>query len=259
MLKFKDVSQEQRGEVVRLASEIYDTEQVEQREHTSTVAAAEEIGLPEEYLERAAQALQEKRIADARQKRTSRARFLMGGGIVAALGVGAFLLRPAPPATPFSLSPIAQQPTLSTNTGTEASATSQGDSYVLKVNRFIPTNNRYSANLDLPLPKTSLSGYRQMTFTVRGTGTIPKVRLFLEGGSLNERWKGPDVPVSTTPRQVSLSMDQFIRQERVSNTEWKDISLGRPNEVTRLSIKSGFPVNPATVSGTIGVSKIEFR
>jgi hypothetical protein len=255
LLKFKDVPQEQRGEVVRMASALYDRESAEQRELTSTVAAAEELGIPQEYLERATQALQEKRATAARRSRT---RLLVAGGI-AAIGMGAFLLRPAPPAPPLTLSPTAVQPLLSANAGTRAIATTDGERFVLKVDRFAERQNRYSANLDLPLPKNALAGHREVTFTLQGTGTIPKVRLFLEGGSLNERWKGPDIALSDTPRAVTVPLDQFVRQQRVSDTTWKDIAGSKPSQATTFSIKSGAPINPSNVSGTIGISRIEFK
>ena len=259
MLKFKDVSQTERGEVVRLASELLEREHAEVREQAAVVAAAEEIGIPEDYLERAAQTYQEKRIASAHQKQATRKRFWVGGGIAAAAGVGWLLLRPAPPAPAFSLSPATMKPVVSVSAGTLATVGTENNTFVLTVDKFAPTNNRYSANLNLSLPKTSLASYRQMSFTVQGKGTIPQVRLFFEGGNLNERWKGPDIPVSETPRTVTVSLDAFIRQQRVSDTVWKDFSKGRVGEATTLSIKSGAPFNPPTANGTIGISTIEFK
>ena len=244
--------------MVRLASELLEREHSEVREQAAVVAAAEEIGIPEDYLERAAQTYQEKCIASARRKQATRKRFWVGGGIAAA-GVGWLLLRPSPPAPAFSLSPATLQPVVSVSAGTLAAAGTENNTFVLTVDKFAPTNNRYSANLNLSLPKTSLASYRQMSFTIQGKGTIPQVRLFFEGGSLNERWKGPDIPVSETPRTVTVSLSAFIRQQRVSDTVWKDFSKGSVGEATTLSIKSGAPFNPAAAKGTIGISTIEFK
>jgi hypothetical protein len=262
VLKLKDVPQEQMGEVVRIASEMYDKEHQEKQERSSTVAAAEELGIPEEYLERAAKELQEKRIAEARIKQERKRRLLVGGSIVGSIAVGATLLgglffRQVPAAPTLLISPAIVQPQPRINPGTVAEVGTQGNTYVLKVDQFGgAANGGYFANMNIPL-NTSLANHRTMTFTVKGEG-IPQAKVFLENGA--ERWRTAQAfTVTNQPQTITINLDNMIRQEQRGGGFRDAGSRSRPAQVENISIKVGEQINSPNVSGTVEISDIQFK
>jgi hypothetical protein len=262
LLKLKDVPQEQMGEVVRIASEMYDKEHQEKRERSSTVAAAEELGIPEEYLERAAKELQEKRIAEARLRQEKRRRFLIGGGIAAAaVAIGLAVVRPVPPAAALSLTPQTTQAIVTSNPGSDVVVTPSGNGWLLNVRQFVPQNGRYSGNADIKLPTAVQRGHNNVSLALTpNRGNIPKVRIFFEGGTPNQRWKGPDVSLTGGSAQVNVPLNDFIRQTRPSSgAEWRDVGKGKPTGADTLSIKTGYPINPPDVSGEIGIDNVQVK
>jgi hypothetical protein len=254
LLKLKDVPQEQMGEVVRIASEMYDREHAQKQERASTVAAAEELGLPQEYLERAAKELQEKRIAEARLKREKRQRIIIGSVVAAGvLGGAALIFRPAP--APLTLSPAAVQPVGRISENTVAEVGVNGGAYTLRVEKFNPdSKGDYFANLNVPV-NTSLAGYRTMTFTVRGEG-IPTVRTFFENGP--ERWRASqDVTVTPSGQRVTINLNNSTRQ--INNGQWSNTGRSKPGQVENISFKVGEKINSPDVSGTVEISDIQFK
>jgi hypothetical protein len=259
MLHLKDVPQEEVGEVVRVASEMYDREAQETREHSATKDAAEEIGIPAEYLERAAQEVHLRRV-ERIQTRRRRNRILAALAAVTVLGGGtvAFLNRPAPPPVTLAVSDA----TLGVNPQTKASVVSgaSGGEQILRVEQFgASADGQFFANLNVPVPQNvSLSQHNAVTFTLRGKG-IPRARLFLENGP-TERWKSPDLNVSAAPRQVTLPLRNFVHQTRPSSgAPWRDVGTSKPGQARILSFKVGEKINPPNVTGEIAVGGLQFR
>ena len=99
MLRMKDVPPDQMAEVVRVAGELYDAEQAQTQERRATVAAAAEMGLPNEYLDCAASAVHARHVEQIATPRRRRVGLLAGIAVAVALGGGWFAThsRPAAP------------------------------------------------------------------------------------------------------------------------------------------------------------------
>ncbi len=98
MLRMKDVPPDQMTEVVRVAGELYDEEQAQTQERRATVAAAAEMGLPKEYLDRAAALVHARRVEQIGKRRRRNAGLMVGVGLAAVLGGGWFVTHPRPAA-----------------------------------------------------------------------------------------------------------------------------------------------------------------
>src|SRR5262245_1103505 len=92
MLRFEQVSSEEMHEIIRIASEMYEAEREKEMDPTQDIdeqhaveKAADEVGLPREYLERAAQELHQRRVAAV--KRTRRRRIGAFATIFAAIAL----------------------------------------------------------------------------------------------------------------------------------------------------------------------------
>ncbi len=251
MLKFKDVPEEQTSEVVRLAAEMQQRDEVRGMEKTATVAAAEEVGISEEYLEKAAQELQIRRIAKAQAlRRRNTAVGWIAGAVVAAVGIG-FLVKPPPPLNLPMTGTIAR---VSDGTLATVTTSASGNAVTLSVEKFGQSaTGEFFANAAVPM--TSLSGYRNVTFDVKGQG-LKNIRVDIEAGDY--RWKSQNIPVSESGPPVNLSFKEFQRQQRSGNG-WKNVRFKSPNEVQRFTIKAGETINSPDASGTVTVGDITFK
>lgn len=238
------------SEVVRLAAEMQHREETNKMEKSATVAAAEEVGISEEYLEKAAQELQIQRIAkaQARRRRNAAAGAIVGLAALT-LGIG-FLAQPPAPMTLATAATIER-----VSEGTLASVTPiSANSVTLAVDKFQQSaNGDYYANAAVPL--TSLARYKNVTFNVKGSG-FRYIRVDIEGSDF--RWKSDNIPVSPDGKQVTLSLREFQRQQRVDNT-WKNVRYKSPRSVERFTIKTGETINAPDVTGTVTVSDITFK
>jgi hypothetical protein len=259
LLRLKDLPPEEMSEVVRVASEMHDRETAETRERHSMVAAAEEVGIPEEYLERAAEEVHSRRVAAVLAKRRKRRTALGAVAAVAAVGglgtaVYNFLSPPAPIAARVAVS------VPETSAGVDATVSRDGSETVLTVNRFASgEGGTYYANISLAPPKASLAGYRTANFTLRGTGGLKQIRLDIQNGP-TERWKGPLISVPVEKTAVSVSLREFTYQQRASSdSPWKSSGYRAIKDVTRLGFKTGEAVNPIDATGSVAVGDIRFE
>src|SRR4051794_29334133 len=104
MLRLENVPPEQMPEVVHIASELYEKDRqldVESQERQATVEAAKEVGLPEEYLHRAAAELHVRRVAQA-QQRGQRRRLGLAAALtsIVVLALGGVYVKSQSPAPP---------------------------------------------------------------------------------------------------------------------------------------------------------------
>ena len=252
------------SEVVRLASEIQDRETDAAREHRATIDAASEVGISEEYLERAAAEVHARRVAAITEKRRKRrsavavAAAVVGVGLI---GGGLALNRKAPSApAPAAVAVSVDAATLERTEGVQASLARQSNESVLTVTRFAKDGaGTYNANISLASPKPSLAGYRTASFTLQGTGGLKQIRLDISNGP-TERWKGPLIAVPTEKKTVSVSLREFTYQQRESSgAPWRSKSFRPPGNVTRLGFKTGDAVNPVTATGSVSVGDLRFE
>lgn len=263
MLRLQDLPPEQRGEAVRTASELYDKETTEQRELKATVDAAEEVGIPAEYLERASAEIHARRVAEikARRKRNR---------IIAGAAVGTALLGLVGTKTYNALqtpAPVAIQVAQTTGTTFRLNPSSEGELLrengraVLRVNRFVPEKNgSYFANIDVVPSVRQIGRYRSVTFSVGGSGSLQQMRLYLENG--NERWRSQAFAVPTDPQKVTLNLKQFEYQQRDQRTgNWRTPtgSYKSPDTVGNLSFKVGEFMNPPSASGEVSIGNVTFE
>ena len=275
MLRLKDVPPDEMREVVRVATELYREDQTTQerdQERQQLIEAAGEVGLPQEYLERAAAEVHRRRVLEIEARRLRKKR--IGFGLLAAVGLAGVIalgtsgLETTTPATPTV---VQQQPQLvddfntapetrwelKTNSGTDAGVaftqeTGRGGVVAVRVRQFSRgTDGKYFANFDTTQGQLgSLSGREAITFGVRGQG-LPRVRVYLENGP-TERWRSPAVPVSNGWETRTVRIGKFEYQTRRTSADpWRVERFRPPEEVRRLSFKLGDFVNPVEASGEV--------
>lgn len=282
MLKLQDLPPEEMNEVVRRAGEMYDRESTENRERKATVDAAEEMGIPAEYMERAAAVVHAERVEKIQTKRRNRNRALAAGaGALVAVGVASMMVgvRPVPSnttvvtATSVSAPPLvfdfntpsAQgQWTLDRNPGTDASLSfvsepQLGNVARISVRQFGTQNGvPHRADFETLSVPSSLSGYRNVRFHVSGSG-LQQVRLYLEKSD-TERWRSPAVTIARDWTPVSLSLDSFDYQTRRSPSgSWQRASYRAPDTARRISFKFGDFMNPASARGEVSIDELVFE
>jgi hypothetical protein len=275
MLRLENIPPEQMPEVVRIASELYTRDQekeAEAQERQATVAAAEEIGLSEDYLHRAAAELHGRRIAEARERRQRLNGLLALGSAVVVIGTGAAILSRTPaltpptatpqaavqmvqPGVPLTLSPTAWQ--LHTNLGTAATVDFVHGAAVLHVQRFVAdASSHFTANLNMLEGAQDLTDLKTVSFKMHGS--LPHLRLFLENG--NERWRSPLLTVEGQERLAHLDLRQFERQTRAdANAPWQKADYHPPTWIQDLSFKTGWYVNDPGASGDVTLSDVRFE
>lgn len=218
----------------------------------AALAAADELGIPQPYLERAAEELHTERVAAERRRRL---RLRLGAGLAAAVllvagAVAAVRIASAPPdpiVYTFAQSPA---PTWRLETNPESRASldfreesGRGAVAVVQVQQFGPAgaDGSYFVNLNTVDGPLDMDGHAAVMFSVRGEG-LGRIRLYLEAGG--ERWRSPEVTVTGDWRDVRLSLDRFERQTRnPAGDGWRTVGYEAPGRVERLSFKLGTFIN----------------
>jgi len=273
MLKLENVPPEEMPEVVHLASVLYERDKeksAEDQERQATVDAAREVGLPEEYLHRAAAELHNRRVEQV-QKAHGRNRSLLaiGAAVLVMGGATAIMMTSIRPPSAPPVAPVAQIVTsavppfsattwkLQSNPGTQATVNFQNGSATLHVSRFAPdAANHFTANLNTSTGAQDLSAFRTMSIRLRGT--LPQVRVYLEHGS--ERWRSPAIAVQRDDKLVRLDLSQFEMQTREgADGAWHKVGYQPPGIVDDVSIKTGWFVNDPGASGYVTLGDMRFE
>lgn len=284
MLKLENVPPEKMPEVVRIAAELYEKDQDEQRaqqERHATVEAAAEAGLPEEYLQRAAQVLHERQVIGVRQRTRSKMSWLaLGLSLSVAILMGALLILygsmaivPTAVDAPATLAMPVERVTLSVESMTlnhnpqssaELKLEEQGSAKVahLTVRQFgfDPRTGKYFVNLDLPGASVDWSRHRSVSF--RGRGSLPNLRLYLEAGQ-TMRWRSRALPLSN-PRgdwkDFHIDFDKLEFQTRNSpRDEWSVQSYRPPADIQTLSFKAGHFINDVNARGDLRIGDVRLE
>lgn len=260
MLRMKDVPPEQMAEVVRVAGELYDEEQAQTQERRATIAAAEEMGLPKEYLDRAAVVVHARRVEQSGRGRRRKVGLLAGVGVALVLGGGWVVThpRPAAPVT-YNFQNPQQQWTQESNPEASARATFKNATATIHVDRFgvPPGSDQFFVNLNTKDVPNTLAGYRTVSFRVHGRG-LPNLRLYLENGS--ERWRSPNLSVTPNGQVFRINLSQFDHQTRdTSMGKWRKAGSSAPDYVEQLSFKVGYYINNADAHGDVQVSDLRFQ
>ena len=258
MLRMKDVPPDQMAEVVRVAGELYDAEQAQTQERRATVAAAAEMGLPKEYLDRAASVVHARRVEQIATQRRRRAGLLVGIGVAVALGGGWFVTHPRP-AAPLAYSLQPSQWTQESDPASKAAVTFANGAATLHVDHFaVPAGgDQFFVNLNTKDVPSTLAGYRTVSFRAQSAG-LPNVRLYLENA--DERWRSANLSVPSGGQVFRLNLDQFDHQTRDSAAgKWRKAGASAPGHVEQLSFKVGYYVNNADAHGDVQISDLRFQ
>jgi len=258
MLRMKDVPPDQMAEVVRVAGELYDAEQAQTQERHATVAAAAEMGLPKEYLDRAASVVHARRVEQIATQRRRRAGLLVGIGVAGALGGGWFVTHPRP-AAPLAYSFQPSQWTQESDPASKAAVTFANGAATLHVDHFaMPAGgDQFFVNLNTKDVPSTLAGYRTVSFRAQSAG-LPNVRLYLENA--DERWRSANLSVPSGGQVFRLNLDQFDHQTRdPAAGKWRKAGASAPGHVEQLSFKVGYYVNNADAHGDVQISDLRFQ
>lgn len=258
MLRMKDVPPDQMAEVVRVAGELYDAEQAQTQERRATVAAAAEMGLPKEYLDRAASVVHARRVEQIATQRRRRAGLLVGIGVAVALGGGWFVTHPRP-AAPLAYSFQPSQWTQESDPASKAAVTFANGAATLHVDHFaVPAGgDQFFVNLNTKDVPSTLAGYRTVSFRAQSAG-LPNVRLYLENA--DERWRSANLSVPSGGQVFRLNLDQFDHQTRdPAAGKWRKAGASAPGHVEQLSFKVGYYVNNADAHGDVQISDLRFQ
>jgi hypothetical protein len=267
------VPAEDMAAVLQLATELYARDQAlseDALQRGAALAAADELGVPAAYMERAAAEVHARRIEDVLRRRRNRRLVLgaLGASAVGALGLwGGWRLthRPSPPAIVYTFDANPENRwRLNLNPESSASLAFEsrpdgGGAAAIRVERFGPdAGGAFFVNLDSTNGPQDLGRYERVSFSTRGAG-LPQLRLYLEA-SATERWRSPPVPVVDGWQEQRLRLDQFERQTRDSaSAAWRTAPYRSPGRIERLSFKLGSFVNDVQARGTvmIGGARVE--
>jgi hypothetical protein len=255
--KFDDLEPDEMPDVLRSAVRDQERERERELERASMQEAATEMGLSAEHLDRAAAQAHAQRATEVHRRRRLRSWAIAAG--VALLAAGAVYRAvdpPAPDPTVYTFQDAAQGWSGEYNARTLARVRAEGGRGVIEVERFAAEDDgRYWVNLNTGVVPASLRGSREVSLRVRGTG-LGHARVFLENGP-TERWRSPDVAVGPEWRTVRFRLDQFEHQTRQdTGSPWRGRGGGRPERLTRISVKVGDPFNPPDARGRVEVDDL---
>src|SRR5687767_7589769 len=91
-VQHQEIEEPPTSEVVRLAQQLYERDRAEQERHSSLAAAAEEMGIPSQYLDKAAAQLKARRSVVAQQPLVQRRPVAAVLVLAFSLMLGVFLL-----------------------------------------------------------------------------------------------------------------------------------------------------------------------
>ncbi len=260
MLRMKDVPPEQMAEVVQVAGQLYDEEQAQSQERRATIAAAAEMGLPKEYLERAAALVHARRVEQIGRGRRRKAGLLAGLGVALALGGGWVVTHPRPAApTTYNFQNSGQQWAVESNPESQATVAFENRAATIHVDRFGVQSggDQFFVNLNTKDVPRMLVGYRTVSFHAQGQG-LSHLRLYLE--NRGERWRSPDLAVTKGGQTFRLNLDRFDHQTHDSSVgKWRKADSSAPGQIEQLSFKVGYYINNVNAHGDVQVSDLRFQ
>lgn len=236
----------------------------------SQAEALAELGVAPEYLLRAEEDLQRERYTLAKQKVARKRRLI--NVFLALCIIGVVVSFTNAPTLPSATGPWVQSfdtPmgdwSVVTSPGTEASARGADDPVRGKVVAFEVTKfdeakakkGRYYANLRLNLPAPTLRGMKTVTLWVRGEG-LKATRLYIRK-SETERWRSPEISLSSEWVQHTLPLKAFEPQERKrKGKKWKRSAASPMSTAELVQLKVGYFMNEAGARGTVYYDDLVF-
>ena len=257
------------GRALELQAQDQSTEEATLARESQAEALAE-LGVPPEYLLRAEEDLQRERYALAGAKAERKRKMVNVVLGLCIIGVVASFAHT--PSLPQASAPWVQSFdsgmidwSVVTSPGTEASARAiedptRGKVVAFQVTRFDKAKakkGRYYANLRSNLPPPLLRGMKRVSLWVRGEG-LKATRLYLRKSD-TERWRSPEIPVSSEWVEHTLPLNAFDTQVRArKGKKWKQSASIPLSEAERLQLKVGYFINDPGMSGTVYYDDLVF-
>jgi len=261
VLKQTDIPAEDQSEVFRIADKLYREDEEHRRIADASAAAAAELGIPQEYLDRAAQELHLQRLDTINRKR-NRNRVIVAAVIGAALlmtsilSVTLFWVQAPPSPVAMTTASVKNVYDLSSasvraNSESKGSINANSSAATLQIEQFLP-DSKGDFYGNILLPAGNVREVEAVNAQVAGNG-IPNVRIDLEAGDV--RWKGP---VSPTGTSISISAREFQRQVRTGSS-WKNTAWQPPSGALNIAFKTGKTINDVSSRGSLTVTNVELR
>jgi len=271
MQRLKSDNQDYISEQIGIATQLHEEDQKKSealKERRAATEAAEEMGIPASYMEQAAVELSTRQAAQVRRRRRSSMGVLAASvAAVAVLGSWAALHKtPAPPPPPliFDFAAPAQgqwhlDGLYDSHPDAQASLTfpqEQGHPVAfVKIDHFTKASD-YAVDLDTNQVPHPLTGYRTVSFRVRGQG-LGQIRIFLQNGE--ERWCSPFLTASGGWHEVRVPLNQFLHQRVPPRFNPQDEPYVAPTTVGKISFKLGRDANSADQHGEVAVDDLRFE
>jgi hypothetical protein len=260
VLKQTDIPAEDQAEIFRIADKLYREDEEHRRNADASAAAAAELGVPKEYLDRAAQELHLQRLEAVKAKRKP----LWMIPVIALTGIGFMVLmtltfsKAPAPISPVSMSTSSvtnvydlSTATVRANSESKGSISASKDAATLQIEQFSPNpSGDFYGNIIVPAG--NVREFENLAANVAASG-IENVRVDLETDDV--RWKGP---VSSANSKISISANYFQRQVR-QGSNWKNTAWSPPSGKLRIAFKTGKSINDASTKGTLTVTNVELR
>lgn len=269
MRRVQNTPPDEISEQVAVASQLFEHDRrlvEEAQKRQAATIAAEEMGIPNDYMERAVQELQARRAARARDTLRGRAGLLAILGAALTLGAIQVTHHAAPPPPiiyRFGDTTQAHWEFDYSHSSIASMNIWQGEGHggvaVVRVQAFTdePQEERFRADVETDQVPPTLAGYKTVSFRVRGQG-LGQLRLFLENG--NERWCSPFLTAAGPWHQHHLRLAQFLRQTRTSPaSNWQDAPYRAPKSVGKIVFKLGAHANPVTEHGEVQIDDLRFE
>lgn len=265
MLKHGEIPEADQNEVFQIADELLHVDTNQQAQANASRDAAAELGVSQEYLDRAAEELHLRRLEQLKVNRAKR-RLLWGAGIfVTTILVSMAVLfgiaaNPVVPTTLRSqtapvnggtvlLNPDLTQSTVRSNPESQGEITKTSSAITLQLNAFgLSTNKKYFANI--VLDAINIKEFVGLSLNVSNTG-IPNIRVDLEAG--NTRWKGPVTLASGRNRLVARDFQRQLN----TPSGWKNTAWAPPAGNVSVVVKTGETINGLDAKGTLTVTDVE--
>ncbi len=270
MQQIKRENQDPIAEQIEIAAQLHerDVRQSEgDKERLAATAAAEEMGIPASYMEQAAAELSARQATRAKQRKRSRAG-LAAASVAALLAFGSWITAhkhsAAPPPLVYDFAAPSQgqwhlDGLYGTHPDAQASLTfplEQGHSVgLVKIDHFDQQPD-YAVDLETNQVPRPLTGYRTVSFRVRGQG-LGQIRLFLQNGE--ERWCSPFVTASGGWHEIRLPLSQFLHQRVPLHYNPQDEPYVAPAAIGGISFKLGRDANSQDEHGEIAVDDLRFE
>lgn len=271
MLKQSELNAEEQAAAFRRADELFRADSEQSRNAKAASDAAEELGIPQEYLDRAAAQIHAEKVERIKAQRNRRNLAIAIGAGVIAIGLGVTMLRS--PQQPLSVraaqeAQFAQRITsptvdltredLATTVfrGAASESSTSHDAYTLKILKFTPIGNgNYQANHGFALDGGSLAGYKQVSFSIKGDG-IANTRVDLRSG--NTRWNSNQIALNPQGERITVRFNE-LRQQTKQGDQWVSARGEGPQKAQSLVFKFGNEINPVDTKGTVTISDIRFE